>query len=275
MDRNDDASSGSRGRAPERDPSVWAEPHLRARPLDLGAADALGDEPVRAGALQANAEGDRSAADSGPPEASVRDEPSLAWNPAATSGVAGYGALVDRRLAETRATTRLAVLLLLVLAGGPFGAFGAFWAILGGEGGLGTLAVAVTGPVVEEMTKVALILWVAERKPWLLPGAGAIVLTGFLTGAAFGAIENVVYLHAYFPERAAEIAPWRWLATAPMHAVASAIAAGGVARAWSATMRERRPLRLALAYPWIVAAVVLHGAFNAIAFIGSLLGFAP
>jgi hypothetical protein len=30
-------------------------------------------------------------------------------------------------------------------------------------------------------------------------------------------------------------------------------------------MRDRTPARLALAFPWIVTAMVLHGAFNALA----------
>lgn len=257
---------------PASDQSVWAEPHLRARPIDLGSADALGDEPVRAGAPNRPADGAHPDSEAA---SSIRDEPSLAWNRDGTSGVDGYGEILVRRIAETRTSTRLGVMLLLVLAAGPFGVFGAFWSVLGGASGLGYLAVTVTGPVVEEMTKVALILWIAERRPWLLSGAAATVLVGLLSGATFGAIENVIYLKVYFPDEATELAPWRWFGTMPMHAVASAIAAGGVARAWSEAMRERRPLRIATAFPWIVAAMVLHGAFNAAAIVGSLAGVTP
>ena len=101
------------------------------------------------------------------------------------------------------------------------------------------------------------------------------MLAGLLSGAVFGALENAIYLNVYFPDRATEIAPWRWFATAPMHAVASALAAVGVARTWSAVMRGRAPARLAIAYPWIVGAMALHGAFNAMALVLGWAGVAP
>ncbi len=264
---------------PNNDPSVWSEPHLRGTPIDLGAGDALSDEPARAGEPH-RAEDDDRAPDGTPNhtpdlESSVRDEPSMAWNRAAIATIDGYGALLTQRLASTPLVTRWLIVALIALASGPFGVFGAFFSAFTGPTGLGLLAVTVIAPVVEEMTKVALLVWLVERKPWLLPSAGAVVVAGLLSGAVFGAIENVIYLTVYFPDRAAEIAPWRWFATAPMHTVASAIAAVGVARMWSAVMRERTPARITIAYPWIVAAMVLHGAFNSMAILLELVGVAP
>jgi len=269
MDREHPRHKPSRD--PSRDPSVWSEPHLRGTPIDVGSGDALGDEPVRATEPQ-DAETRGSSPDL---ESSVRDEPSLAWNHADLAETEGYGVLLERRLAATSASARWMTVALVALASGPFGVFGAFYAMLGGQSGLGFLAITVTAPVVEEMTKIALLLWLVERKPWLLPGRTATVLAGLLSGAVFGAIENVIYLNVYFPDRAAEIAPWRWFATAPMHAVASALAAVGVARMWSAVMRGRAPARLAIAYPWIVGAMALHGAFNAMALVLGWAGVAP
>lgn len=249
---------------PEHDPSVWVEPHMRLRPLDAAAADALGDEPVRAGVPR---EVDA--------ESSVRDEPSLAWNMRSVSAFDGYGAVVARQTESTSALVRWTVAVAIVLGAGPFGVLGALWTVFGSGGGFGYLLVTVVGPVVEEMTKVALLLWLVERKPWLVAGSIAIVCTGFLSGAVFGAIENVIYLEVYYPDRAEELAPWRWYLTAPMHAVASTIAAIGVARMWRGVMRERTPARIALAYPWILAAIVLHGVFNAAAITLALAGIGP
>jgi hypothetical protein len=262
-----DAGRGpaKRGRgAPSHDPGVLHEPQFRAAPVDFGQADDLGDEPVRAGTPNGF-----------DAESSVRDEPSLAWNGAGIAGVRGYADLLEERRRSTPAAWRWGMVAGLALAAGPFGIFGAFWSMFGGGTGLGYLALVVVGPVVEEMTKIALLLWVAEKRPWLLPGAGAVVLSGFLAGAGFGAIENLVYLHVYFPDRAAEIAPWRWLATAPMHAIASAIAAVGVARMWHDGLRRQAPPRIPLASPWIALAIVLHGAFNAVAIALHLAGIAP
>jgi hypothetical protein len=232
---------------------------MRVRPVDPEQADALGDEPVRADGVDESMQPDEERGNS------VRDEPSLAWSGVAQADGTGFAGMLDERLASTGCVARWMTVLLLALGAGPFGVFAALWTGLAGDGGIGSLSILVTAPALEEMTKIALLLWVVERKPWLLPSAGAVVLTGFLSGAVFGAIENVIYLEVYFPDQAQEIAPWRWLATAPMHAIASTIAAIGVARAWRGVMRDRTPARLALAFPWIVTAMVLHGAFNVLA----------
>ncbi len=253
-----------RRRGPSNDPGVLHEPQFRATPPDIAEADELGEEPVRAG------ESNRTDI-----EGSVRDEPSLAWNAEGTAGVRGYADLLSEGWRATSAARRWATVAAVALAAGPFGILGAVWSMAGGGSGLGYLAFVVLGPVVEEMTKIALLLWVAEKRPWLLPGTGAIVLCGLLAGAGFGAIENLVYLNLYFPDRAAEIAPWRWFLTAPMHAVASAIAAVGVASMWHDAMRRQAPPRLPLASVWIAVAIALHGAFNAVMIALSLAGLAP
>ena len=91
----------------------------------------------------------------------------------------------------------------------------------------------------------------------------------------FGVIENILYLEVYFPDKAAEIAPYRWLATAPMHAIASSIAALGAARVWRDAMTRRLAPRVSLAAPFIVAAVLLHGAFNLAATVLGIAGIIP
>ncbi|MFM1804324.1 MAG: hypothetical protein RL136_1203 [Planctomycetota bacterium] len=241
---------------------------MRSRPLDHGSADALSEEPARAGEVVDGFVRDD-------PECSVRDEPAVAWKGDELRGIAGYDDLLADRLAATPLWMKFLTIALLVVVAGPFGVFGAFWTTLGGGSGAGYFLVIVTGPLIEEVGKVALLLWFAERRPWLLPGGVAIVLTGFAAGAMFGVIENILYLEVYFPDKAAEIAPYRWLATAPMHAIASSIAALGAARVWRDAMTRRLAPRVSLAAPFIVAAVLLHGAFNLAATVLGLAGIIP
>ncbi|MBI1304236.1 MAG: PrsW family intramembrane metalloprotease [Phycisphaera sp.] len=288
--------------APDHDPSVYREPHMRARPIDLGCADRLEEEPARAGAYDA--------APDELAETSVRDEPSLGWRASELTGVAGYADLLAERERATPTILRALVFVGLVLVAGPAAILGALWSSIGAGGGLGYLAVTVTGPVVEEMAKVAVVLWVVERKPWLigegligkgligkgligkgligkgligkgligrglLGGSASIVATGLAGGVLFGAIENLIYLRVYFPDAGEGLAAWRWGITMPMHALCSTIAAVGVARMWRGVMRARRPARIADAFPWIVAAIVVHGAYNAFAVTLSLAGNEP
>lgn len=262
-------------RPPDHDPSVFREPHLLGTPIDLAAGDRLDEEPVRAGpggGLEA--------------ESSARDEPSLAWRGEALAGIGGYADHLAERGRGTSSAMRALVFAGIVVVAGPAAILGALWSSLGLGGGLGYLAVTVTGPVVEEMAKVAVVLWVVERKPWLLgavsptrarqvTGTASIIAAGLAGGLLFGAIEYAIYLKVYFPDRGEELAAWRWGVTMPMHALCSTVAAVGVARMWRRVMAERRPARISDAFPWIVAAILIHGLYNSCAVLLSVTGLEP
>jgi hypothetical protein len=102
-----------------------------------------------------------------------------------------------------------------------------------------------------------------------------IIACGAASGLLFGAIENLLYIHVYFPDAGPELARWRWMVTMPMHAACSTIAAVGVAVMWRRVMREGAPARIADAFPWIVAAMLIHGANNALAILLSVFGVDP
>lgn len=249
---------------PDDDPSVFREPHMLGQPLDLSKGDALDEEPARGGPIEPD-----------DTENSVRDEPSLRWRSDALGGIDGFAQIVAARRAATSAALRALVLVGLVLASGPLAVLCAIWSQLGAGGGAGYFAVAFTVPVVEEMAKVAAVLWLVERKPWLLAGSGAIIACGAASGLLFGAIENLLYIHVYFPDAGPELARWRWTVTMPMHAVCSTIAAAGVAAMWRSVMRTGTRARIADAFPWIVAAMLIHGANNALAIVLSAFGLDP
>ena len=254
---------------PDDDPSVFREPHMLGQPLDLSSGDALDEEPARGGPIEPDDN-----------DNSVRDEPSLRWQADSLGGIEGFAQIVAARRAATPAAVRALVLVGLVLASGPLAILCAIWSQLGAVGGAGYFAVAFTVPVVEEMAKVAAVLWLVERKPWILPGrllagSGAIIACGAASGLLFGAIENLLYIHVYFPDAGPELARWRWMVTMPMHAACSTIAAAGVAVMWRRVMREGTPARIADAFPWIVAAMLIHGANNALAILLSVFGVEP
>jgi hypothetical protein len=246
---------------PDDDPSVFREPHMLAQPRDLSKSDALDEEPARGGPIEPDDD-----------DHSARDEPSLQWQADSLGGIDGFAQVVAARRAATPAAARALVLVGLVLVSGPLAVLCAIWSQLGAVGGAGYFAIAVTVPVVEEMAKVAAVLWLVERKPWLLAGSGAIIACGAASGLLFGAIENLLYIHVYFPDAGPELARWRWMVTMPMHAVCSTIAAAGVAVMWRRVMREGTPARIADAFPRIVAAMLIHGANNALAILLSVLG---
>jgi RsiW-degrading membrane proteinase PrsW (M82 family) len=126
----------------------------------------------------------------------------------------------------------------------------------------GLVAVAIIGPVTEEVTKIALALWVAERRPYLFKAIWQILLAAAAGGFLFGFIENLLYLYVYIPDHSQALADFRWSACMGLHVNCSFIAGVGVARMWNHTMQSRVRPDISMALPWIGIAVAGHGLYN-------------
>ena len=243
---------------PSTDPSVHAEPHLRGDEPPLSPAPAPRGVPARSGG-----EG----AASVEPDASVWDEPVLSQELA--GAVPAEAMTYVRWCAEARARTSVArtwlVTVAVALLAGPWAVLGAF---LSGQGGFGAvILVAVLGPCAEEVLKVSAPLCVVERWPFLFRYRVQIMLCAVLSGLVFAAIENVLYLYVYVPNPMPWLVLWRWTVCVALHTGCSLIAGLGVMRMWNvATARRTRP-KASLALPALVAAIVLHGLYNATALV--------
>jgi hypothetical protein len=245
------------------------EPHLRPGGPGAGGGDRLDEEPARADRVPAEA-----------PEhmmtRAVADEPALAWAGIDRARAPGFREILADRVARTSGSVRAAAAVAATLAAGPFAVLGALLeSVAGSAGRMGYLAIVAAGPVVEEMMKIAAVLWMVERRPWLLSSPASILMIGLAGGIGFAAIENLIYLHVYFPGAGPGLARWRWSVCVAMHAVCSTIAAAGVARMWREVQRTGSPARTAHAFPYLVTAMLLHGAYNAWAVAWSMFGGAP
>lgn len=132
--------------------------------------------------------------------------------------------------------------------------------------------VVIFAPLVEEMLKVAGVLYLAEVRPWLVPSAGALVVVAVCSGLVFSAIENGFYLGVIITDPSPDIVRWRWTFGPLIHGTGSLLAGIGVARMWySLDTHDRRP-DFKVAAPWIIAATILHGSYNAFAIWLELFG---
>ncbi len=241
------------------------EPHLSGRPIVPDESNALEEEPVRASEVEPE-----------PVEMSASDEPALEWAGIDRGVVPGFAEHYAQRTTQTSLALKVLVVTLAAASAGPFAVLGALMKSLSFfEYGAGYMAIIVFGPVIEEMMKVAAILWVVERKPWLVPFPGAILLVGMMGGLGFAAIENLMYLHVYIAEPTLELVRWRWTVCVMMHAGCSIIAAIGVRRMLLHTIRTGRPAPVSLAFGWLVTAMLIHGAYNALAIFLSIFGIGP
>jgi len=204
-------------------PSVFDEPWMRADTQQF----LLDDKPA-SGAQMTPHEED--------PENSVWDEPGLSREligstpKDAVTWLRWYRQQVD----QTTTATTWGVTLIAALVSGVVAVVGAVFLQLGTASYV--LATVVAAPVTEEIMKIALVVWI------------------------FAAIENVLYLS--FGDVTPGLIAWRWSVCVLLHVTCSLIASVGVVKVWSEFQRQERMPRLADGAPWIVAAMLLHGAYN-------------
>lgn len=200
-------------------------------------------------------------------EHSVFDEPTLAGMLPKESG-RGTGLRYSEFLAERRASTGIVVSILatiaVALASGPWGVVGSLVAQMG-DSFFYVLMVVVFAPCIEEVMKIAAASYVVEKKPWLFRTRGQIVIVAALSGLTFAAIENLMYLRVYIEDPSPAIVRWRWTVCVALHVGCSVIASLGLAKVWHESVTTSTRPDLARGYPFMVAAVVVHGAYNAFA----------
>lgn len=129
------------------------------------------------------------------------------------------------------------------------------------------LSTVIIGPLVEEFGKVILPLMTLEKKPWRFASDNAILGVCLVSGFVFAAIENLLYFFVYIPED--ELTAWiiafRLTACTALHMICTALSGYGLARCWRVAHDARTETDLRPAMHWLIAAVVLHGLFNAAA----------
>lgn len=201
---------------------------------------------------------------------SVLSEPSL--DPGVRAGLgferedfAGWLAL--RKLRVSFAGL-LVVTVLAGLAGGPFAVFGAL--AKSGLGGVSALLwigyAIVLGPMIEEMLKQSGALFLLERRPYWLKYGWQFPVIALISAGLFATIENVMYINGPLQrlEGDAFVAAvqFRWRYCTLLHVACSLIASVGMWKVWRRQLEDGAPAQLSVGYPWIVTAVICHGAYN-------------
>ncbi len=241
-------------RRPPSDPSVDQEPHFLDDGYEL--------DPSEQAAEQLLASSETQETDDERVVRTVWDEPALSPE---LAGRPGRGALTyqtwfSKRVMETSVQKSWLVTAGAALASGPWAILGALWG--SPQTPSGVMAIAVFAPAVEEIMKVAVPLVLLEKKPYLYRSRAQLVITVLVGALCFAAVENLIYLHVYVPHPSQALVRWRWSVTLFLHPAASLVSSLGLMRVWQDVRRRLRPPRLELAYPYLVAAIVLHGGYN-------------
>jgi RsiW-degrading membrane proteinase PrsW (M82 family) len=244
------------------DPSVWSEPHLQG--------GLFGQPPPAPAAPAAGAPSANPTLQYHPPtpqiEHSVWEEPALSPEllPQPPADALTYRRWLEDRMAATPVWRSWLVTFLLALAAGPWAVVGTFLAG-SGEGAFALVVLVAVGPLIEEVMKVGAALWVVEVRPYWFRSPWQIAIGAAASGLAFAAIENLLYLQLYVPNPTPQLALWRWTVCVTLHTSCTLVAGIGLIRIWRRTMHDKTRPELSLGAPLLIAAIVLHGTYNALA----------
>jgi len=241
-------------RSPRRDPrfSVRDEPWLKSGGFEADPAEA---RPASPPGVEEDIDVIRD---------SVLSEPVYACNGRRNAAFGNW-------LREGSKTTTLAGNLLYTcgaaLLSGPFAVLGAL--IAGRQTTAAVVYAVLFGPVTEELLKQAGMIYLLERAPFRISSRWQLVAGAVIASLAFATIENLMYVHLYFsglpPDMAATAAAFRWVVCTALHVACGVVASLGLIKTWRSMWACERPASLAVAFPYFLAAMAIHGAYNAVA----------
>ncbi len=248
------------------DPSIHKEPHIRGNKFQGDSRAARADRVL-------DKTRKRDYSEDLMIERTVWDEPALSGELVGErpAGELTYSAWLQKRWGEVGPAKSVVITLGIAIAAGPVAILGAFYG--SGRTISSVFAIVVFGPIVEEIMKVALALFVVEKKPFYFRSSAQIFLCVLVGGLVFSAIENVVYHNVYMRDPPPGLVRWRWTVCVAMHMGCSFIAGLGLVRIWRRTWKTLGRTRISLAYPYVLAATVLHGTYNAFAMALQYTGF--
>ena len=199
-----------------------------------------------------------------PDDHEVWDEPALMPGARPDDPERTRSAFLRNRWNTARPAPSWALTLALAVATGPLAIL---CALFKSSSWVAISALAILGPLVEEMGKALAPLMVLERSPYRFTAGWQPLLVCAIGGFVFAQIENALYFHAYLDSPAPLLVQWRQTVCVALHVGCSAIAGLGLRRTWRAAHAARGRADIRLAAPYLVAAIVLHGAYNAAVFL--------
>lgn len=183
------------------------------------------------------------------------------------TGDAAYGEWMAERARRVPCRLRLLVTLTAALGAGPFAAVGAI--VSGRQTGVAIVYAVLFGPVTEELLKQAGMIYLLERRPYVVFSRWQLVGGAAIAALVFAAIENLLYGHIYLSQLGETellvATAFRWRVCTLMHVGCSLIASMGMVRVWKKRSADPGPVDLSSAYPYFAAAMAVHGGYNLVA----------
>ena len=150
----------------------------------------------------------------------------------------------------------------LVAAGG--GVLGVLGAIIQELSQASLLLIFVAAPMIEEVMKPSGVYLLLALRSEVLTSRIYTALLSALGGLSFAVVENIIYLHFYFPEHTPTLVVFRYSACLSMHMVCSFIVGFGVNQKLLASVRGEIPF-LQGNKKFFIIPMIMHSLFNIMA----------
>jgi hypothetical protein len=195
-------------------------------------------------------------------EYSVWDEPCL---PAAQKQYLSDDALTyanwfSERKADFGAASSWAVTLVIACLSGPWGLMTLLFYGYGSGWGWGQFTVTVLlAPLLQELGKIMVLLWVVEKRPYWFTSWFQIFICSIMSATCFVVVFNSI---GWLTGNAPMGQFFQWSAFFLMHLMASSLSAIGLKKIWQETNDRLVRPKMDLGYPWFRAAFLINAGFG-------------
>ncbi|MBO7146333.1 MAG: PrsW family intramembrane metalloprotease [Lentisphaeria bacterium] len=192
------------------------------------------------------------------------------YNPAGLrqNGETAYGKWLSEKTNAAPFHKVLSVTLLSGIAGGIFSVIGTL--LQNNFSVWGILAAVIAAPLVEEIMKQSGMIWMLEKRPWLVKYRWQFILVAFLSAGIFATLENLVY-QSYLTtpeipaERLQRIMAFRWKYCTLLHICCTLISTLSLQRVWQHFRKIGKPCEIQRTWIFFGIAMFIHGLYNLIA----------
>ncbi len=126
-------------------------------------------------------------------------------------------------------------------------------------------------PFMEELFKQIGLIYLLEKRTWLLRFTWQFPLAGALSGITFSVLENLIYRYHHLAGMTGGdltyVMGFRWIVCTALHLTCALIASAGLCHAWKRHMGHFQEFNLKDALWYFAAAIGLHGFYNFLVFL--------
>lgn len=191
-------------------------------------------------------------------ENTVWDEPGLSTDLAGSAprNAITYERWLSKKISETPEETTWLVTAFIGCFSGLLALPGTLF--LGFQFGHSLVSICIFEPMAEEIVKIALAIWIVEKRPYLFKYAVQIIAVCICCGFVFSLIESFAARQFQFRNAQWLMANGPWSLAILLHIVCSTLAGLGIARVWRHCIETATKPQLSRGGAFIVAAVAIH-----------------